>query len=100
MAVATARTDMADNNPDSPTRPLTSVPNTLDDGRLLGVDGDGAPIYFDESDGRAFEGREDEDEWVAGEDRTSGKLADVVARVGELTGWERLTEFGENDSDD
>lgn len=100
LPVATTRTDVTDTDSDGPTRPLTSVPNTLDDGRLLGVDGEGAPVYFDESEGRAFDGVENDGNWVVGEERTAGTLADVVSRVGELTGWEKLTEFGEGGSDD
>lgn len=85
---------MAGSNPDAPTDPLADVPEEVENGRLVGVDGTGVPIYFDETSERAFEAIERNGEWVVGEQRTGGELADVVDDIATLTGWEGLSEFG------
>ncbi|WP_336037032.1 hypothetical protein [Halobacterium yunchengense] len=91
---------MTGTNPDAPTGPLDDLPGSVDGASLLGVDGTGAPIYFDEADDRAFEALQRDGEWVVGEERASAPLADAVAEIGELTGWEALSEFGERASED
>lgn len=85
---------MAGINPDAPTDPLTDVPEHVEGARLAGVDATGVPIYFDEANERAFEAIERDGEWVVGEERTRGALADIVDDIGALTGWKVLSPFG------
>jgi hypothetical protein len=81
-------------NPDAPTDPLADVPETVDGARLVGVDGTGVPVYFDETDDRVFEGLESDGEWVVGEERTNADLAAVVDEIAQVTGWTALADLG------
>ncbi|MFB6071470.1 MAG: hypothetical protein ABEJ88_00720 [Halobacterium sp.] len=91
---------MTGTNPDGPTDVLADCPERVDDSRLVGVDATGVPIYYDETDERAFEALQSDGSWVLGEERTAGELADVVDDVARLTGWEGLAEFAPGGDED
>lgn len=85
---------MAGTNPDTPTEALSDFPEKVDEARLVGVDATGVPIYFDETDERAFEALRSEGSWVVGEERAVAELANVVSHVDQVTGWDALTPYG------
>lgn len=85
---------MAGTNPDAPTDPLSEIPETVDNAKLVGIDATGVPIYFDETNERSFEALQSEGSWVVGEERTAAELANVISHVGQVTGWDALTEYG------
>lgn len=84
---------MLGTDPDAPTEPLTEYPEEVEGARLVGVDSTGVPIYFDESERRAFEVVQRSDAFRPGEERGDGGLASVVDEVETITGWEALSEF-------
>lgn len=90
---------MAGTNPDTPTEALAEFPEQVDDARLVGVDATGVPIYFDETNERAFEALRSEGSWVVGEERTAAELANVVSHIDQVTGWDALTAYGSEGED-
>jgi hypothetical protein len=86
---------MADANSNASSDPLADVPETVDDGELVGVAATGVPIYYDDDDDRAFEALQSGGEWAVGEERTNADLDDIVAEISRLTGWDDLSELGE-----
>jgi hypothetical protein len=86
---------MGGTNPDTPTSTVDDYPGQVGGTRLVGIDSAGAPIYFDENEDVAYDGYEGDDGWAVGEERESGKLAEVVSSIGDLTGWDALSEYGE-----
>ena len=46
-------------------------------------------------DDRAFEALQSGGEWAVGEERTNADLDDIVAEISRLTGWDDLSELGE-----
>ncbi len=87
---------MVGTNPDTPTNAFDDIPGEVDGSRLVGVDSAGAPIYYDETAETAYVGSEGAEGWTTGEERGSGPISDVIARIEELTGWDALSEYGED----
>lgn len=90
---------MAGTDPDAPTETLAEFPEEVDNGRLVGVDATGVPIYFDVGNERAFEVLRSDDSWDVGEERTAAAVADVVSHVDQVTGWDALTAYGSEGED-
>ena len=90
---------MPGTNPDTPTSALDDHPDEVGGSRLVGVDASGAPIYYDHADQTAYDGYEGDDGWTVGEERESGHIADIVSRIGEVTGWDALSEYGKENRD-
>lgn len=71
-------------------------PDEHEGGQLVGLDAQGAPVYFEPTDQRAYDLLRTDDAYQRNEDRGSGPLEDIVEEIEERVGWDELTPFGED----
>lgn len=77
---------------------IDDYPSEHEDGRLVGVDTKGSPIYFEPTDQRAYDILRSGDTYERNEDRGSGPLESIIEEIEETVGWGDLTPFGEEHS--
>lgn len=92
--------NMAGTGSDPYRNSLKDYPDEHEGGQLVGLDAHGAPVYFEPTDQRAFDLLHTEDTYERNEDRGSGPLEDVVEKIEETVGWDELSPFGEDHSND
>jgi hypothetical protein len=86
-----------------PTDDRPSFPTERDDAKLLGVDTEGTPIYYDPVAHVKLSGdRNYEDhvpEWAHRENLSPDvSVSDLVAEIEEKIGWKEKSEYGEEHS--
>lgn len=85
---------------DSPTERLTEYPDDFENGRLVGVNKSGLPVYFEPADQRAREVVETDGDLEPREPRWDGPIESIIDDIEDAIGWESLSDYGEENKQD